>query len=207
MNNNMAEQLILKAAMEVIAEATIGGVRMRLIAEKAGTSQANLHYYYKTKRELLMAVLAELQKNFAEERRRTNGQKIADLKENLDLFFEQKKDIIRNQPVIDFVQFNYWTYACFDKKVRDIIFDLNESWRVSIQEVIHQHAPSVSEEHQQLLSYMMVSMMLGASIQYLYRSDTMDLDRYFELCETTLVDQIQKFETLDAQARTQDGDT
>lgn len=199
MNNNMAEQYILKATMEVITEATIGGVRMRLVAERSGMSQANLHYYYKTKHELLMAVLAELQRQFAEERRQRNVRHVSGLKEKLKLFTEQKKDIILNKPVFDFVQFNYWTYACFDEQVRDIIFQLNEDWRTAIGEVIHEYAPAVSEAHQRMLSYMMVSMLMGASIQYLHRPGSINLDEYFELCENTLVDQITKFEKLDVE--------
>lgn len=193
----MAEQVILKAAMEVIAEATIGGVRMRLVAERSGMSQANLHYYYKTKYELLMAVLAELQRQFAQERAERKKFHANGLKENLNLFTEQKKEIILNQPVYDFVQFNYWTYACFDEKVRDIMFQLNEEWRSAMRETIHEYAPAVSEEHLQMLSYMMVSMLMGVSIQYLHRPGSIDLDEYFELCENMLVDQITKFEKLD----------
>ena len=41
---------------DVLEEKTLSGVRMALVAEKAGLFQSNIHYYYKSKYELLLAV-------------------------------------------------------------------------------------------------------------------------------------------------------
>ena len=47
------EERILNAALKVVNYVTISGTRMHLIAEKADMVQSNVHYYYKTKQELL----------------------------------------------------------------------------------------------------------------------------------------------------------
>ena len=47
------EERILNAALKVVNDVTISGTRMHLIAEKADMVQSNVHYYYKTKQELL----------------------------------------------------------------------------------------------------------------------------------------------------------
>ncbi len=51
------EARILDAAQEVFAEAGFRGATVDQIAAKAGMSKPNLHYYFKRKRELYLAVL------------------------------------------------------------------------------------------------------------------------------------------------------
>ncbi|MCW5771503.1 MAG: TetR family transcriptional regulator C-terminal domain-containing protein [Rhodospirillaceae bacterium] len=51
------EDVILRAAEEVFARAGFAGARVADIAAKAGVPQANLHYYFKSKRALYRAVI------------------------------------------------------------------------------------------------------------------------------------------------------
>lgn len=51
------QQLILKAAEKVFAEAGFGGATMQLIADVAGLPKANVHYYFQTKEELYRQVV------------------------------------------------------------------------------------------------------------------------------------------------------
>ena len=55
------ENKILDAAFKVINEHTISGTRMHLISQECGMAQSNLHYHFKTKRELLIAVAKHMQ--------------------------------------------------------------------------------------------------------------------------------------------------
>ncbi len=54
------EESILRAAEEVFARAGFGGARVADIARRAGIPQANLHYYFRTKRRLYRAVLENI---------------------------------------------------------------------------------------------------------------------------------------------------
>ncbi|MEG0689301.1 MAG: helix-turn-helix domain-containing protein, partial [Hungatella sp.] len=54
--DDRTEERILEAALDVIEEKTISGTRMRLIADRAELFQSNIHYYYKSKQDLLLAV-------------------------------------------------------------------------------------------------------------------------------------------------------
>ncbi len=54
------EQLILRAAEKVFAEAGFGGATMQLIADMAGLPKANLHYYFATKEELYRRVVEDI---------------------------------------------------------------------------------------------------------------------------------------------------
>jgi AcrR family transcriptional regulator len=50
-------QLILAAACDVIAEAGLETVRMRMVAERAGVSTALLHYHFENRETLFLAAL------------------------------------------------------------------------------------------------------------------------------------------------------
>ena len=65
---NEVTNKILDAAFEIVAKNKISGTRMHLIAKKAGVVQSNVHYYYPTKNDLLIALLDRIQKRFTEKR-------------------------------------------------------------------------------------------------------------------------------------------
>jgi AcrR family transcriptional regulator len=88
------EERILDAALEVVKEYTISGTRMHLIAEKAEMLQSNVHYYYKTKDDLLHSLQKKvldmcliLKGDFRKDSADT-------LESQLDVFIEQKKAFI-----------------------------------------------------------------------------------------------------------------
>lgn len=193
MNNNPAEQAIMNAALEVMAEESIGGIRMHLIADKAGMSPANLHYYYKTKHDLIIELFEKIREKFEEERKSAMGKACKDIDTRLEVFCQQKKHVILEESSIDFAQFNYWTYGRNDPEVRQLFYDSNEAWRKDMREAIRKYVPQVSEEQSRLLSHVMVSMLLGASLQYLNHPGLMNLDDYFSLCKGMLLAQIDAF--------------
>jgi AcrR family transcriptional regulator len=77
---------ILEATLEVIAKEKISGTRMHLIAKEAAMTQSNLHYYFPTKNDLLIALLDDIQRT---------GSKVSTWKINLFqricMRFSQKK--------------------------------------------------------------------------------------------------------------------
>lgn len=54
------EELILRAAEKVFAEAGFGGATMQLIADVADLPKANVHYYFQTKEELYRQVVDQI---------------------------------------------------------------------------------------------------------------------------------------------------
>lgn len=53
------EQIILKAARLVFLDKGFDGARMQEIADKAGINKALLHYYFRSKEKLFMAIFTE----------------------------------------------------------------------------------------------------------------------------------------------------
>lgn len=53
-------EIILKAAEKLFVERGYGGASMQAIAEEAGLSKANIHYYFTSKEKLYQAVLTKI---------------------------------------------------------------------------------------------------------------------------------------------------
>lgn len=59
MTDRSTEELILQAAQEVFVQKGKDGARMQEIADKAGINKALLHYYYRSKDKLFLAVFKQ----------------------------------------------------------------------------------------------------------------------------------------------------
>ena len=192
MDYNPMEETILSAAFDVVDRETLNGTRMRLIAEEAGVVQSNLHYYFKTKRDLLLALLRYIQKNFSEKREAVLSQHSDDLKDKLSGFFEQKNQIIREEPQYDRTQFDYWCMGRVDPEINEEFYRSYQIWREHIAEVICLYDPAVEEETAKLLAHVMVSMMMGESLQVVNSKLTVDLELYASLCCDMLLHYLQQ---------------
>ena len=144
MEYNPMEETILAAAFEVVDRETLNGTRMRLIAEEAGVVQSNLHYYFKTKRDLLLALLRYIQKNFSEKREAVLNQHSNTLADKLAGFFEPKKQIIEEEPQYDSTPFDYLFMGRVDPESTVVFYQSYLIWRKPIAETICLYCPAVS---------------------------------------------------------------
>lgn len=180
------ETRILDAALDVIDKNTISGTRMHLIAETAGTSQSNLHYHFKTKNELLVALLDYLQENFVETRNQMLQTYPDSLRGQLTGFLEQKRYYTLNEPKYDRVQIDFWSWGQIDPQINASIDRSFAIWRENIVQIVRRYAPEQSEEKANLLAHIMVSMMFGATLQYLTNPTTFSTDEYNQACLSML---------------------
>ena len=182
MDSRAVEEKILNAAFRVVDRHTISGTRMHLIAEEAKMVQSNLHYYFKTKQDLMLALLRYLQQNFSESRQAVLDKAPGTLEGQITGFFRQKKDIITQTPEYDRVQYDFWNLGQVDEEVNQCFFESYDIWRKHIAGVIKMYAPELPDERVWLATCVKVSMMMGASLQYLNAPGLFDLDAYFEAC-------------------------
>lgn len=176
---------ILKAALEVVAKEKISGTRMHIIAKEANMSQANLHYHFSTKHDIMVALLESIQEEFSNGRRKyiDIGNKALD--DNVRGFFEQKKDDILINKKMEYAQMDYWVQSTVNEEMRETFKKTFNIWRENISDVL----PKDSNEN---LPYIMVSLMLGASLQYLIDEGKFNLDDYFNIAEKIVMYQCQK---------------
>ena len=176
-------QKILDATLEVIAREKISGTRMHLIAKEAGMIQSNLHYYYPTKNDLLIALLDDLQDKFSTNRRKVVNLEEQSFLENFQAILAEKKaDILQNQK-LDYVQFDYWVQGTVNPEIRATLQKTFDIWRNDIAKVFAQGRLESEQARKVLpmLPYLMVSLMMGASMQYLIAEGQFDLDAYFDI--------------------------
>lgn len=193
MKNNTYEDKIMDAALKVVSQNTISGTRTAMIAEEAGMTPSNLHYYYKSKDD----ILADLRKKvFAETfntalKSDTEPQTIDDA---LDQFFLDKIDYILRRKEYDYVHMDFWVQSNVDPETNELMSAGYDEWMTEIREkVINPFAgDNIPDFDKDLMAHLIISMMQGASIQYHLKS--FNLLGYFSYCKYTIRGLMKKFE-------------
>ena len=132
---------ILNAALKVINEETISGTRMHLIAEKADVVQSNVHYYYETKQDLLLALQEKVLTECYEIRRQDKKKSRDTLESQLHIFFQQKKHLILKKAEYDFAEMDFLIQGKMNEKIHQRFVESYEQWRDDIREVIIRYCP------------------------------------------------------------------
>lgn len=188
--SNDISQKILDATLETIAKEKISGTRMHLIAKEAGMSQSNLHYYYPTKNQLLISLLDDLQEMFSKKRVESVDLTNKSFEENLYGLFKEKKDIIMNDKKVDYAQFDYWVQGTVNPEIRSKFQKTFDEWRVDINKVLQKNEAysNTDPKYMDMLPFIIVSLMMGASMQYLIDEGKFDIEDYFNVAKKMIVD-------------------
>ncbi|SEV83482.1 TetR/AcrR family transcriptional regulator [[Clostridium] fimetarium] len=173
------EERILEAALEVVEDYTISGTRMHLIAKKAEMFPSNIHYYYRTKDELLLALQQKVLNKCLKLRADIRAHSKDTLESQLNVFFEQKKAFIMEYREYDYAEIDFWVQSRVDSNIKKGFADSFSGWREEIRQVLEKYIPDVPEEGKVYLSAHIVSILEGATIQYLMDEKSFDLDKYF----------------------------
>ena len=187
------EKIILDAALEVVARETISRTRMHLIAQEAGMSQSNLHYHFKTKDALMKALFGMIQDKFTERRKQDTVNADAPVEDQVAHFFQEPKRLLDEDWRYETVQIDFWLYAHTQPELQALFDESYEGWREQAVRIFAEAYPHIPAGTQRALSYIMVSMFVGAVMQIMNRAD-FDLDRYFEVCTKMIVLELQKLE-------------
>lgn len=192
------EEKILEAALEVVRDYTISGTRMHLIAERAGMVQSNLHYYFKTKSELMFALQKKVLDKCLQLRADYGEDKNETLEQQLDVFIAQKKAFIMKYREYDYAEVDFWVQGRINKEIKEGFAESFEGWRAEIHDMLETYVPQLSECTKEYLPYQVVSYLEGATIQYLIDEKRFDLDKYFEFGKKMILrsieEEIQKLE-------------
>jgi len=182
------DKRILKAALEVISKEKISGTRMHIIAKEANMSQANLHYHFSTKNDIMVALLNSIQEEFSKGRKNYIDTEAKTVTENIQGFFEQKKDDILINKKMEYAQIDYWVQGTVNEEIRTIFQNTFNIWRKSIEETFSkEEQEGIDDKTMRNIPFVMVSLMLGASLQYLIDEGKFDLDDYFQVAEEMIL--------------------
>jgi len=174
------ERRILDAALDTITENKISGTRMRHIAEKAGMSQGNLHYYFPTKADLFRALLDDMLTEFVSERERDIDDASLNPIVTLGVFFQQEREILQKRGKTMDVFFDFWVQGTRDAAIRKQIQNMYAAWRSDMAKVVARGVEqgTFDPTYAALVPSMMVSLMDGGALQYLIDCEAFDLEGY-----------------------------
>lgn len=189
------EDRILDAALDLIQEKTISGLRLRQVAENAHVFQSNIHYYYNSKKNLLLAVQKKVLGRYRQIRQahmdRFDPSKELSLEEALDVFIDQKLITILEEARYDIAELDFWNQCRMEPDMLEEFCRSYESWRQDIRDIILCFAPHMDSHKQRLLSGIIVSLLEGAAVQYLVDPNAFDLPAYFQYCKDILIKEIK----------------
>lgn len=185
------EEKIIQATLDVIEDKTIAGTRMRLIADEAEVYQSNLHYYYKSKKELMMAVQKKVADRSVSFREEALQQAENTLESQLDIFIQQKLTFILVEPKYDYAEIDFWIQSRFDEDFKAEFKRSFVKWREELQVLIAQYASHIEVEERVLLSSVIISLLEGATIQYLIDPEAFSVEAYFNYCKTIIMKQLR----------------
>lgn len=184
------EEKIIQATLDVIEEKTISETRMRCIAEKANVYQSNLHYYYKSKKELLLEAQKEVAKRCVELREEEKKNAKNNLESQLDVFLNQKLIFIKKEPKYDYAEIDFWIQSRIDEDFKEEFKRSFFGWRRELQTLIETYANHIEKEKQLLLASVIISLLEGATIQYLIDKEAFSVDKYFTYCKELIIREI-----------------
>lgn len=114
---------LVRAAYSVIARKGFEGLRLREVATKAGIDHSTVHHHFRTKRDLIGAVLDYATEQFGPPR--GNDAKPTALHEHLNFLAH----MIVDRPELHVVLREFDLHATRDARVRAIIREREDGWR------------------------------------------------------------------------------
>lgn len=188
------QERILNAALKVVNEETISGTRMHLIAQKAEVVPSNVHYYYKTKQDLLLALQEKVLDQCYELRKEDRKKSQDTLESQLHVFFQQKKNLICRRKDYDFAEMDFLIQGKMNEKIHQRFVESYEAWRDDIRAVIIRYCPNMDEATKETLPFIIVSVLQGASLQALVEEKGFDVDACFAKCEEVLLHFLKQYQ-------------
>lgn len=93
------EEKILTAAKKVFLKKGLDGARMQEIADEANINKSLLHYYFRTKEKLFLAIFAEAFQNFFPKIQETLALDIP-FKDKIEIFIDKYIDLLIENPYL-----------------------------------------------------------------------------------------------------------
>ncbi|MGM9974797.1 MAG: TetR/AcrR family transcriptional regulator [Clostridiaceae bacterium] len=183
---------ILEAALNVVNKNTISGTRMHLIAEEAEMVQSNIHYYYKTKDELMLALQNYIFEECYTFRKVEKQNSKDDLESQLDIYINQKKKLILEKNQYDFAEIDFWVQGKINDEIRHRFQHSYEEWRREIGEILDKYCKDLDEATRKQLPYIVVSMLEGATIQYGISREGFDVEAYFASVKRMVMNEVRR---------------
>jgi len=190
---NLRRAQLTQAAYKVVAQKGYSDFTIRDIAEEAGLSTGLVHYYFKNKEDLLFKLLKEMNANL----RNNLKNALAVLEEPRDkllAFCDEAFHMGEKEKAYFYVLINFWARINHDNKIRQANIKLIESYRKEIGEIIKEGVAKgvFAAVDVKLTSVMIISLILGTTIQYVIDNEAFDYGEIQESIKAQILAKVIK---------------
>lgn len=179
--------LILRAALETLAERQSSATRLRQIAERAGLHYGNLHYYFRSKNDLYLALLDSMLAPIVEERKAMMANPNIPPADKLDTLLNRNRELIERgselRVILDFL-----VQSAGNAAVRSKLQTMYRDWRADVAAILAQgiERGDFHPAQPELLPTLIVSLIEGYTNQYLLDPSVGDPAEFFDEVRTFL---------------------
>lgn len=170
---------LTKAAYKVVSRKGYYNFTVRDIANEAGLSTGLVHYYFKSKDDLLVSVLRVMNENLSFYLAKALEQ-IDDPKEKLIIFMDEAFYLVKREKEYFHVLIDFWTQINHNDRIRRANIKLYQSYRAECAKIIQEGIEKqvFKNVDVQYTSTMIVAFVQGLIIQYIIDPNAFDYSEY-----------------------------
>jgi len=172
---------ILDATHKCIYEQGIANISMRSIAQEARVSQSVLHYYFKSKEDLLNEYTKTLLDRMIYEIERRYKHSDSPEKK-IEAVFEAGRAFCSKQPELFVTFVDSWELSIRNPRMQKFFAHLYDSLTRLIEEIIEEGraAGVFNAVNKENLSVFIIAFIRGTGLQWYMREESFDLEMLFE---------------------------
>ena len=176
---NLRRSQLTRAAYNVVAQKGYYEFTIRDIAREAGLSTGLVHYYFKNKKDLLLNLLKEINRNMLVILNR-NISKADDPREKLNIFMTQAFDLVKNEKDYFYIVIDFWTQVNKSERMKLANSKLFKSYRAEITKILQEGITKgfFTKMDVDYTAAVIISIIQGLIIQYVIDTNAFNYDDY-----------------------------
>jgi AcrR family transcriptional regulator len=184
---------IIEATKECIAAKGYNTFSVKDIASEAGVSTGIIHYYFKTKHDLMLAVLDELVKEIL----KAVDQRVAGLtsaRAKIEAIIAGSFDFVSKNRKYYHVMIDFWAQVNDKRSVKNVLARVYAEYRRRTARIVEQ---GITEGVFRRLdpseaAAAIIALIDGLSIQWIFDPQAIDVDRLKALCRGMVMSYLQR---------------
>jgi len=171
---------LTRAAYEVVSQKGFYDFTVRDIARKAGLSTGLVHYYFKSKQDLLLNLIRQMNENLVVYFTKALDRCCDDPMDKLRVFVPQAFDIVNNQKDYFSVVIDFWSQINRNERIRKANIKLFMSYRHECSKILEEGVEKgvfVPMDIHFTTSFIL-SLIVGLIIQYVIDRDAFSYEDY-----------------------------
>lgn len=176
---NLRRSQLTRAAYNVVGQKGYYEFTIRDIAREAGLSTGLVHYYFKNKKDLLLNLLKEINRNMLVILNRSIS-KADDPREKLNIFMTQAFDLVKNEKDYFYIVIDFWSQVNKSERMKLANSKLFKSYRDEIAKILQEGITkgSFTKMDVDYTAAVIISIIQGLIIQYVIDTNAFNYDDY-----------------------------